>query len=186
MLTNIPGTVLPYNGEMPDNVFGLIRPVLTATGGVTLSQLSTFTGLEGTTIQNWIKRGWVVNVAGKKYYERQVLRILLINMLRGMMKLEDIASLMSYVNGSVEDTSDDIIPDIELYNLFCMIIFDVNSTLSYDRKLIQEIINKKLRDKGLSPEAEKKLHRALMVMVLAYIANSLKRELDTSFKVMLE
>ena len=111
----IPGTTLRFAEQARESAFSLIAPVLEATGGLTLSQLSTLTGLGGSTIQNWIKRGWVSATIGKKYSEKQVLRILLINMLRSAMKLEDIAKLMSYVNGDVDDNSDDIIADIHLY-----------------------------------------------------------------------
>jgi len=119
----IPGTTLKFSEQARDSAFSLIAPVLEATGGLTLSQLSKLTGLEGSTIQNWIKRGWISSTQGKKYSEKQVIRILLINMLRGAMKLEDIARLMNCINGDVEDTSDDIIADVILYNiLFCYIL----------------------------------------------------------------
>ena len=117
----IPGTTLKFSEQARVSAFSVISPVLEATGGLTLSQLSKLTGLEGTTIQNWIKRGWVSATKSKKYSEKQVLRILLINMLRGAMKLDDIAGLMKYINGDVEDTSDDIIDDILLYNILCRI-----------------------------------------------------------------
>ena len=79
----IPGTTLKFSEQARDSAFSLIAPVLEATGGLTLSQLSKLTGLEGSTIQNWIKRGWISSTQGKKYSEKQVIRILLINMLRG-------------------------------------------------------------------------------------------------------
>ena len=118
----IPGTTMKYTPQARNAAFSLISPVLEATGGLTLSQLSKLSGLEGSTIQNWIKRGWVSSTKGKKYSEQQVLRILLINMLRGAMKLESIVNLMAYINGDVEDTSDDIIDEITLYNILCRII----------------------------------------------------------------
>ena len=108
----VPGTTIKFTEQARNAAFSLISPILEATGGLTLSQLSKLTGLEGSTIQNWIKRGWVSSTRGKKYSEQQVLRILLINMLRGAMKLESIVRLMAYINGDVEDTSDDIIPGI--------------------------------------------------------------------------
>ena len=60
----IPGTTLKYSEAARNDSFSMIAPVLEATGGLTLSQLSTLTGLEGTTIQNWIKRGWVTATKG--------------------------------------------------------------------------------------------------------------------------
>ena len=78
----IPATTMKFSEQARNSAFSLISPILEATGGLTLSQLSKLTGLEGSTIQNWIKRGWVASTKGKKYSEKQVLRILLINMLR--------------------------------------------------------------------------------------------------------
>ena len=63
----IPGTTIKYTEQARNSAFSLISPVLEATGGLTLSQLSKLTGLEGSTIQNWIKRGCVSSTKGKKY-----------------------------------------------------------------------------------------------------------------------
>ena len=134
----IPGTTIKFSEQAREAAFSQIAPVLDATGGLTLSQLSKLSGLEGSTIQNWIKRGWVSSANGKKYSEKQVVRVLLINMLRGAMKLEDIARLMNYVNGDVEDTSDDIIPDITLYNILCRIIFC--PTTKYSRQMKKTLL----------------------------------------------
>lgn len=71
------------------------------------------------TVQNWVKRGWVSAPVNKRYGERQVARILLINLLRPAMRLDQIASLLRYVNGSVDDRTDDILPDDQLYNWLC-------------------------------------------------------------------
>ena len=81
MNKKIPGTTLRYNEQAKLAAYSVVAPVIEATGGLTLSQLSKLTGLEGSTIQNWIKRGWVSTTVGKKYSDKQVIRILLINML---------------------------------------------------------------------------------------------------------
>ncbi|MDE5620061.1 MAG: DUF1836 domain-containing protein, partial [Ruminococcus sp.] len=77
----IPGTTLKFSEQARDEAFSIVSPVLDATGGLTLSQLSKLTGLTGSTIKNWIKSGWVASTQGKKYSRKQVLRILLINIL---------------------------------------------------------------------------------------------------------
>ena len=51
-------------------------PLIRATDGLTLSQVCTLSGLEPSTIQNWIKRGYVPHPVGKKYRERHLARIL--------------------------------------------------------------------------------------------------------------
>lgn len=181
MIQIVPGTTLKYSPAARENAFSLVLPVLEATGGLTLSQLSKLTGLEGSTIQNWIKRGWVASAQSKKYSEKQVVRILLINMLRGAMKLDDIAKLMCYVNGDVEDTSDDIISDINLYNMLCRIIFAAEDEQTYSPARIREIIqNEYSENSGCITDSEK-LNHALYIMVLAYISGSIKAEMEKNF-----
>lgn len=107
MLKNIPGTALEWNDALSKNAFAVLSPVLSVTKGLTLAQLKELTGLEGSTIQNWVKRGWVERPSGKRYGERQIVRIILINMLRSSMQLEKIIALMRYINGEVDDRSDE-------------------------------------------------------------------------------
>lgn len=152
--------------------------MLEATGGLTLSQLSKLTGLEGTTIQNWIKRGWVSSTKGKKYSEKQILRILLINMFRGAMKLEDIAKLMNYVNGDVEDTSDDIIEDINLYNILCRIIFTAEDEGAFDTDSVKKLVKQEISENTKIISDDEKLAGAMYVMVLAYRSGWLKSEME--------
>ena len=176
----IPGTTIKFSEQAREAAFSQIAPVLDATGGLTLSQLSKLSGLEGSTIQNWIKRGWVSSANGKKYSEKQVVRVLLINMLRGAMKLEDIARLMNYVNGDVEDTSDDIIPDITLYNILCRIIFTAEDSGSFESEAVQHFINAEIEASAKSIRSdEEKLRKAMFVMIMAYRSDFLKQEMET-------
>ncbi len=55
----IPGTALAKSLQTGESAFAAIEPILTATGGLTLAQVEGLTGLNGSTIQNWVKRGWV-------------------------------------------------------------------------------------------------------------------------------
>ncbi|MBQ9898067.1 MAG: DUF1836 domain-containing protein [Ruminococcus sp.] len=182
----LPGTTIKFTEQARENAFSLISPVLEATGGLTLSQLSKLTGIEGTTIQNWIKRGWVSSTKGKKYSERQVLRVLLINMLRPAMKLDDIASLMRYVNGDVEDTSDDIIADILLYNILCRIIFTAEDEGAFRPEQIRELISREVAGNSREIADDEKLSRAMYVMVMAYRSGCLINEMEKGLGEILE
>ena len=181
MLDKLPGTEMDFDLKAEENAFSLIEPILSATGGLTLSQLSTLTGLEGSTIQNWIKRGWVTPAVGKKYAERQIVRILIINILRGTMKLEDIAGLMTYINGKVDDMSDDILHDTELYNLMCRLLSVMSRKNLHSRNEIAEEI-----DKNLSPdysgEQRKRLNEALLILILGYRASYYRRQAEREFE----
>lgn len=170
----IPGTTLKFTEQARESAFSLISPVLEATGGLTLSQLSTLTGLGSSTIQNWIKRGWVSATKGKKYSEKQVLRILLINMLRSAMKLDDIARLMSYINGDVEDNSDDIIADIHLYNMLCRIIFRSEDEYRFSPDAVRELISIEIGEHSSDIANSEKLSKAMFVMVMGYHSGRLK------------
>lgn len=179
MIKAIPGTSIAYSEHGRHSAFSLVSPILEATGGLTLSQLSNLTALEGTTIQNWIKRGWVSSPKGKKYFEKQVIRIILINMLKGVMRLEQIANLMTYINGDVEDTSDDIIDDVKLYNILCRIIFTAVDEGAFEPNHIRELIAKELVDCASEIKSgEDKLSKAIYIMVMAYRSSCLKNEME--------
>ncbi len=182
----IPGTTLKFAEQARESAFSLIAPVLEATGGLTLSQLSTLTGLGGSTIQNWIKRGWVSATTGKKYSEKQVLRILLINMLRSAMKLDDIAKLMSYVNGDVDDNSDDIIADIHLYNMLCRIIFKAEDGYRFTPDAVRELISAEIDAHKCDIANAEKLSKAMFVMVMGYHSGRLKAVMEEVLEIVIE
>lgn len=95
MRTCIPGTLLPLTEESRTHAFSVLEPVFAVSGGgLQLSQLTEMTGLSASTIQNWVKRGWVSKPVNKKYGPLQVARILLINLLRPAMQLDKIAALL--------------------------------------------------------------------------------------------
>ena len=54
----IPGTTLEGLRSNADRAEELFQPMFLA-GGLTLSQVSSITGLENHTIQNWVKRGFL-------------------------------------------------------------------------------------------------------------------------------
>lgn len=181
----VPGTNLPLQQSFKACAFSQISPILTATGGLTLSQLASLTGLEGSTIQNWIKRGWVVNIGGKKYFEVQIVRILLINMVRMTMQLDQITALMSYINGEVEDRSDDIIPDIELFNLLCDLIYDMNAKKIYETEPLKELISQKVNNcVSYRPSGRTQLENTLLIMSLAYQSAQIKKQVTMQYQLL--
>lgn len=60
----VPGTVMPYT-DVAGGMFSVFRPMITATDGLTLGQVSALTGLEYSTVQNWVKRGFVAHPVQK-------------------------------------------------------------------------------------------------------------------------
>ena len=113
----IPGTVLTGNVEDAVHVEAQFQSMFLA-GGIVLSQVSGITGLESYTVQNWVKRGFLTPPDHKRYSLRQLCRIININMLKNVLPMERIVGLMSYINGDLDDESDDMIDDAALYFMF--------------------------------------------------------------------
>ena len=171
MLNTLPGTVLPLQNGNIRYGFANFSPLFLATRGLTLSQVCEITGTELTTVQNWIKRGWVGHPAGKRYCEPHFARILLINMLRSSMQLEKIAFLLRHVNGSADDRADDSIPDSALYSHLCIAIADVMDRDLTEPEEIRETVVEGLSDyREPFPGAKEKLIGVLVIMTLTYIA----------------
>jgi hypothetical protein len=90
----IPGTTLQGLRSNADRTDGLFQSMFLA-GGLTLSQVANITGLEPYTVQNWVKRGFLPPPRNKRYDMEQVCRIIIINMLKGALPLEQICRLIS-------------------------------------------------------------------------------------------
>ena len=181
----IPGTTLP-NTDKTASAFSYIEPLLSATGGLSLSQVCAITGLEGSTIQNWVKRGWISKPTMKKYDEIQVSRILIINALRDSLSLEQITGLLSFVNGSVTDISDDIIRESQLFNYLCEAVKKLDISSGVSLKKIMELV-KTTTASYVEPVsgAAGRLHKTMVVMVTGYLSGYLKREADQFIKTFL-
>ena len=172
--------------------FESIRPAFAATGGLMLSQVVEITGVGGSTIQNWIKRGWIPSPVEKKYGERQVARILIVDMLRKSMQLENIVKLMECVNGNVEDQSDDIIKDADLYTYIYNIIKKINPVETFTINMLDDIISEEINDyngpganyTGKVSNTQKRLHDALRIIILTYISSELRKRAEAELAKM--
>ena len=173
-----PGAALAVVGGEGACAFSPFEIVLRITGGVTLSQICEMTGLEPSTIQNWVKRGWVPNPNGKRYGEQHLARVFLINSLRGALQLESIIELLHYVNGNLNDTADDILSDRALYDLFCQVLERCKLGESLETAIEQALHTYTEPYSG----AKTKLRQALAVMLPAYRCVTLKREAEIAFR----
>ena len=160
MEKRIPGTDSYYKN---DEAFETYKQMIELGNGLTLSQICNITKLEPHMIQNWVKRGYIPHPINKKYYTKHLARILLTNALRECMYIDDIGLLMVYVNGDVDDESDDIISEEDLYKLFSSIIYKLN-----DINDAEKIVDENVKDK--------KVNYAMKVMVYAYIASEMSKK----------
>lgn len=154
-------------------------PLIRATDGLTLSQVCTLSSLEPSTIQNWIKRGYVPHPVGKKYRERHLARILLIAELRESMQIDRVGGLLRYVNGDADDESDDIIAEEALYDLFCDIAQELSEKLTPPDRIGQRVTE--FLDDSVKTTDSAKLVTALTVMAATYMANRYKRSADALY-----
>lgn len=176
-LEKVPGTVLPLD-EYAEGTFGSIEPALRLSGGFSLSQVCSLTGLEPTTIQNWIKRGWVAKPVNKKYAERQISRILIINALRDALSLEQIVGLLARINGSVEDKSDDIIAESKLFDCLCKGMKRICASADVSDDSFRRVSELLLEDFSGTDSGKELLKESLRAMMTACCAALLKKESD--------
>lgn len=172
----IPGTVL----QIPEQEKDRIQERFTAMfmgGGIVLSQISGITGLEPYTVQNWVKRGFLTPPEQKRYTLRQLCRIININMLKGALPMERICSLLTYINGQLDDENDDMIDDSQLYFMFLKLAARAKEM---DReKEREEILAATMAEyQEPAPGAKERVREVLGVMLTAYVAARMRQEAE--------
>lgn len=171
---NIPGTVLSAPAGEADQVQEKFEAMFLG-GGMVLSQVAAVTGLEPYTIQNWVKRGFLTKPVGKKYTLRQLCRILNINMLKDALPMEEICGLLEYINGDLDDESDDLVDDNTLYFMFVKLAVhhrkmqDPQGRDAYVREVLDSYAEP-------VPGARKRVEKVLNVMLTAWAAAQLRRK----------
>ena len=164
----IPGTVLQIPRRDAEHIEDVFHSMFLA-GGIVLSQVSRITGLEPYAVQNWVKRGFLVPPQNKRYTMRQLCRILNINMLKGVLPMERICGLLGYINGQLDDESDDTIDDSQLYFMFVKLAARAREMdTEADREVLLEGY---LADYDEPvPGAKTRVKQVLRVMLTAWIA----------------
>lgn len=176
MKWKIPGTVLEMERQDAQNVEELFSSMFLA-GGMVLSQVANITGLEPYTIQNWVKRGFLAPPQCKRYSMSQLCRIININMLKGVLPMEKICGLMTYINGDMDDASDDIIDDAALYFLFVRLCAQIRQLTESSEQ--QQLIRKALKDyQEPVPGAKARIEKALAVMLMAWMTARMRAETE--------
>ncbi len=170
----IPGTVLKKKDFGDVSGMEFLSKIFFVSNGVMLNQLREISGVDGSTLQNWVKRGWIGNTVNKRYSKDQLARILIINMMRSSMMLERIDYILHYINGTIDDTSDDIIPEAELYGYICDIYDRFSDSGLHTGDDLRALINEVTTEKYVEPfeGAKERLDRALEIILVAYFASN--------------
>ena len=183
MSVNFPGTVIEVSSiekgssrQMFDGIF--------AAGGITLAQVSIMTGLEPYMIQNWVKRGFLTSPVRRMYSKEQFSRIAIINMLRETLHIERICTLIQVIGGVLDDDSDDLISDDELYHRYVDMLSSIRSE-KMDRGSVAAAAQKAVEDfVERQPGSKKQLVNILEVMLYAHAASQLRKKADEIFMTM--
>lgn len=164
----IPGTVLTIKRSDAIRVPEMFQTMF-LTGGVVLSQVTNITGLEPYAVQNWVKRGFLRAPQHKRYDLDQTCRIILINTFKSVLPMERICGLLSYVNGRLDDASDDIIRDSDLYFMFVRLAGRAREINDADQA--HALIEEYLADYAEpTPGARERVAKALRVMLIAWLS----------------
>ena len=176
----IPGTILDRKNMGNVTGYDFLSKIFYISDGIMLSQIKEISGIDGSTLQNWVKRGWVENSKLKRYNMDQVANILIINMLRSCIQLDRIAFLVKYINGSVTDKSDDIICPSRLYDYICKILDKLMikggdcSVETLKECIAHETCDYVEKISG----ASRRLQNALEIIIVAYYASILKKHTE--------
>ena len=172
MIGCLPGTTIETDLEKNDA--STILSNIFMTGGLVLSQVAQLANIEPHTVHNWVKRGFLTPPIDKKYSKKQFCRIVTINMLKDCLPLNEVTRLLSYINGHLNDDSDDMIDDDKLYLLLVTLISEMRH---FSERAANEAINHVLE--GFEEPfagARERLKNALMIMGYAYYSTLYSRK----------
>ncbi len=176
MQWNIPGTTLVADRADARFIEQQFSSMFLG-GGIVLSQVSAITGLEAYTVQNWVKRGFLPPPEHKRYNMNQLCRITTINMLKNALPMEKITGLIQYVNGELDDVSDDIIDDGKLYFLFVRLAAHTADGVSSDQW--GAFIDNELESyREPVAGARQRIRQVLEVMLVAWSAAQLRKKAE--------
>jgi len=200
-LTALPGTTIETD-LTPGAADRHLTPLFSC-GGLVLSQVCQLTGLEGYTIQNWIKRRFLPPPVKKKYSRYQLCRLFNINLLKDTFTLEQAVTLLGYISGSFNDmadndtadietadndstdsdSSDDLISDSRLYAYLVDCLATLNQPDHLDLSRTGETVREVTADyKSPHRDAEIRLRLVLEIMLTACQAQQVSRRALDMFR----
>lgn len=176
MSWTIPGTVIQISRTDAEHIEDVFTSMFLG-GGIVLSQVSAISGLEPYTVQNWVKRGFLRPPEQKRYTMRQLCRILNINMLKSILPMERICGMLGYINGQLNDESDDVIDDSQLYFMFVKLA--ARSKELFHQEDRNAVLESYLEDYSEPvPGARERVKNVLRVMLTAWLAARMRQEAE--------
>ena len=161
--------------------FEQVEVLLSATGGLSLSQVCAISGIEPTTIQNWVKRGWVEHPDGKRYGETHIARILIINSLKECIKLEQISLLMDYIRGKQKNPkAPEIVKESEVFTCLCRALSEIGNVNAMARGGVETVAERAVSTlRGIPLAVKNRVKKALTIMIYACVCTDVKRRTES-------
>ena len=180
MSTTFPGTTIEIS-KFEKGSSKQLYDSLFAAGGLTLSQVCIMTGLEPYLVQNWVKRGFVSSPIRRMYSQKQFARIIIINMLRESLQIDQICELISITTVTLHDERDDIINDDDLYHKYVDMLAD-NIIDIGNRESVECAANRTADEfEPWLPIPKKEISGILQVMAYAHFAGKLRKNAQDIF-----
>ena len=98
-------------------------------------------------------------------------------MLKGVLPLERICCLLSYVNGRLDDEDDDLISDADLYFLFLRLAAlarDIDGAEEWNRSIETTLMDYQ----EPAPGAKERVKQVLQIMLTAWVASQMAHQAD--------
>lgn len=179
----LPGTAIELKEETRNEAKAILDNLFLS-GGLVLSQVTRLTGLEPYEVQNWVKRGFLPPPSHKMYDRNQFCRIVTINMLRETMQIDTITRLLRYINGQLDDTSDDLIDDSELYNYYVNLLLMMGEHLPEEEELRSHILRATGDYEEIVPGSRQRLFRVLEIMLYSFYSARLRGRAEELLKTL--
>jgi len=195
-IRKLPGSTIEANVSY-DGADKILTPMFYS-GGLVLSQVAQLTGLEGYIIQNWIKRKYIMPPFNKKYSRNQLCRIFIINTLKHCFTLDQIITILNYVNNSAKGEpqyaggfADDgllineaVISDSDLYIYFINVLTSLRTEDNdglRTNNLDDAIAGATSEYAQSSKHARNRLADVLKIMIAAYASYEIKENAVESY-----
>ena len=143
------------------------------TDGMLLSSVCLVTGVPASTVQNWIKRGYVANPDGKKYAPEQAADIILLNNMKNAVELSSASALLRQTKKKTG------IGAVRLLSVLASSVIRAKRFNSTDSDSLRSVINMELRDAGITDRAVSQL---LMITALSSLSADYKRLAEQEIK----
>ena len=93
-----------------------------------------------------------------------------------MLPIEKVCSLLGYINGQLDDESDDIIDDSALYFMFVELAARVREL--YNPDFAEQLEQTLISYSEPYPGAKQRVKNALRIMLTAYLAERMRQEAE--------